>query len=560
MSWNKFLPLITVICFVNAWTNSADVDPPIASIDCGQLRGKEITTSRGKCDAYLGVPFAAPPIGDLRFEKPQSPTCWEDTRDATDFGPICVQDGSNGTDPKTESEDCLYLNVFVPKRKDSHAKYPVMVFIHGGRFTFGSAKEFGVDGICENLASRGVIIVTIQYRLFLYGFLSTGSKAAFGNYGIWDQIASLEWVKRNIAQFGGDPDQVTIFGESAGGASISLITYTPVAKDLFHQSIAESGSAFAPWAMLSDESVSETMRLPQAANCANPDQELLVKCLRQLSMPTLQKIYNAHKPPSNFTMATPWPTRVDGELFKQAALQELKTGKPAIIGVNSLEIAPQEQCIPQADSILNSILDGAFPGKSIQSNVLKQTTLYAFVNATGDSTNTTFLCQQFSQLLSDTGFRAPAALETYSKMLAGSPVWVYKFDHYSKNVFPSGYPFEKGAPHAHELCYLFLKPLQPGRKEGMLTCPSKYEGDDRIVADQMGEMWTNFAIKGNPSSSSLEWPQFHNVTHANTMHIRTTLDILPDFYVDIANFWNFLVPNIEQAFKSSQAESSEKSS
>lgn len=108
-----------------------------------------------------------------------------------------------------------------------------MIYIHGGGFSTGSAKEYGVDGICENLASRGVIMVTVQYRLFLYGFLSTGTKEALGNFGIWDQILSLRWVKENIANFGGDPTRTTIFGESAGGTSVSLLTYTPVAEGTY---------------------------------------------------------------------------------------------------------------------------------------------------------------------------------------------------------------------------------------------------------------------------------------------------------------------------------------
>jgi carboxylesterase type B len=532
-------------------------DAPIVSTDCGQLKGKVATTSKGKCSMFLGVPFASPPIENLRFSKPQPPKPWDGVRDATEFGPICIQVGSNATDSKKESEDCLHLNIFVPKATpQTHIdkKYPVMIFIHGGGFISGSAKSFGDVNICENLASRQVIVVTIQYRLNLYGFVSTGDKAALGNYGIWDQVESLKWVQRNIAQFGGDPKRVTIFGESAGGASVSLLTYTPVAKDLFHQSIAGSGSALSTWGTPNDASVVTTKNLAKAAKCTNSDQNSVIECLRQLSAPKLQNVYNAllNLASRDFTLAMPWSVRVDGELFKEKQLQELKTGKPTMIGVNSNEMTASADWIPNVDSKINSWLEELFPGNETKSTVLRQAARYVYVDSKGDRNDPMILTQQYAELVSDTMFRAWSAKEAEWKVLAGSPVWTYKFDYYSNNVFPPGFKFKKGANHAHELCYLFLKPKSPKPEScpNSLCCPSKYEGMDRKVADDMAEMWTNFAIKGNPSPSSIKWPQFYNVSNANTMHIRGTLEILPDFYMDISNFWNYLVPNIEEDFKS----------
>jgi len=251
-----------------------------------------------------------------------------------------------------------------------------------------------------------------------------------------------------------------------------------------------------------------------------------------------------------------WSIRMDGQLFKQKDFVEFRNEKPAIIGVNSIEIPGIpgfDELLSYADFLINNTLNELFPKKDEKSRFLKQAARYVYVDSTGDRTNTIFLSEQFSQLISDTMFRGPAAKEALSKTSAGRSVWTYKFDYYSQNVYPPDYRFKKGAPHAHELCYIFLKPLPPGQKETIFSCPGKYEGTDRDVANYMGEMWTNFAITGNPSPSSIPWPKFHNVTNAHTMHIGSKLDTLPDFYVDIANFWNFFVPNIESDFNYGKA-------
>ena len=195
---------------------------------------------------YKGIPFAAPPVGDLRWKAPQPVEKWEGVKQATEFAPAPVQ---GGNPPSGKSEDCLYLNIWTPLEKENKA-IPVLVWIYGGGFSFGSTSEPVYTG--EMLARKGVVLVSIAYRVGQLGFLAHPELSAesphqvSGNYGLLDMIAGLEWIQKNIKAFGGDPDQVTIFGESAGGIAVSILCASPLAKGLFHGAISQSGGSFGP--------------------------------------------------------------------------------------------------------------------------------------------------------------------------------------------------------------------------------------------------------------------------------------------------------------------------
>ena len=199
--------------------------------------------------SFLGVPFAAPPVGDLRWRPPQPPAAWEGVRKATSFGPRCMQAPIFGDMIFRDevSEDCLYLNVWTPARS-ADDRLPVMVWIYGGGFQAGSASEPRQDG--SHMAQKGVVVVSFNYRLGIFGFFAhpeltaESPHKASGNYGLLDQVAALEWVRKNIAAFGGDPGNVTIFGESAGSFSVSALMASPLAKGLFEKAIGESGAFF----------------------------------------------------------------------------------------------------------------------------------------------------------------------------------------------------------------------------------------------------------------------------------------------------------------------------
>jgi para-nitrobenzyl esterase len=198
---------------------------------------------------YRGISYAAPPIGDLRWKAPQAAAKWDGVKPADQFGRACIQTNAAIKDLLSPSEDCLYLNVWTPAKSENE-KLAVMVWIHGGGFTAGTPAETTYHG--EWLAKKGVIVVSVGYRLGVMGFLAHPDLSAenpnrvSGNYGLLDMIAGLKWVQKNIGKFGGDPNRVTIFGESAGSAAVSILCASPVAKGLFQRAIAESGASFAP--------------------------------------------------------------------------------------------------------------------------------------------------------------------------------------------------------------------------------------------------------------------------------------------------------------------------
>ncbi|CAJ0585471.1 unnamed protein product, partial [Mesorhabditis spiculigera] len=196
----------------------------------------------GKADIFLGIPFAEPPVGDKRFQFPTPISSYPNgTVNESGFKPACVQPDSGTCSP--QSEDCLYLNVFTPQA-NSPQKYPVMVWIHGGSFAGGCAAQFPYKGAVRNLVSRGVVVVTIQYRLNIPGFFTTSTDEFPANRGMLDQIEALKWVQNNIQYFGGNPYSVTIFGQSAGSISASAHTYSPLSRGLFQKAISQSGAIF----------------------------------------------------------------------------------------------------------------------------------------------------------------------------------------------------------------------------------------------------------------------------------------------------------------------------
>ncbi|XP_063223130.1 carboxylic ester hydrolase-like isoform X2 [Bacillus rossius redtenbacheri] len=262
----------------------------------GRLRGKRVTSDATGVSYYSfqGIPYAKPPVGPLRFKPPEDPEPWTGTRDALAEGPICVQ-GDMFSGELVGDEDCLFLNVYTPQLATRSPK-PVMVWIHGGKFSMGSGNTnlFGPDF----LVAEEVVLVTINYRLGALGFLYLEGCDVTGNNGLRDQVMALKWVRDNIAQFGGDPGNVTIFGESAGGASVHYLTLSPLASGLFHRAIAQSGSVFIGGCNVPVGAANQrARRLARALGCRSEDPRQVAACLR--SVPAEQLVADKAKARDN---------------------------------------------------------------------------------------------------------------------------------------------------------------------------------------------------------------------------------------------------------------------
>ena len=287
----------------------------------GKVHGK--TINDGKVKAFLGLPYAAAPVGDLRWKAPEPAAKWKGERDATRFGAHCAQgrvfedmifqDGQG-------SEDCLFLNVYAPADAKDRSKLPVMFWIHGGGYSGGASSEPRHNG--DFLPLKGVVLVTINYRLGVLGFLATSGLAkeqggTAGNYGLMDMVAALEWVKANIKEFGGDPDNVTIFGESAGSFAVSTLMASPMARGLFAKAIGESGAAFGG---LGGESLAERSQADDAWM-----EKAGFKSLAELRAAPVDKLLGSAKAKGT----TGFSTVVDGKLLTETVPETYAAGKQA---------------------------------------------------------------------------------------------------------------------------------------------------------------------------------------------------------------------------------------
>ncbi|XP_049809174.1 cholinesterase-like [Schistocerca nitens] len=313
----------------------------LVTVEQGTLRGTTATSVYNTSyTAFLGIPYVQPPLGELRFQAPQPATSWEGVLEATEYGSDCVQSDGTG------SEDCLYLNVFVPGVPEEVAGLPVMFWVHGGGFVDGSGsdEEHGPDF----LISYGVILVTINYRLGATGFLSTGDSVAPGNAGLKDQQLALSWVQRNIASFGGDPQQVTLQGQSAGGSSVSLHFVSPISSGLFSRLIIESGNFIARPILQATAARERAFRLGAALGFQTDDSQQLISFLRSVNATDLlvdsSLILTDEEQSQIISML--WAPNIESELegafIPESPIQSLLDGRfsqvPVLTGVTSGEL------------------------------------------------------------------------------------------------------------------------------------------------------------------------------------------------------------------------------
>lgn len=330
--WASGALSVAVACLMGAAANHRpyEGEPDRVEVASGVIEG---LVRKDGVRVFRGIPFAAPPIGDLRWKPPQPVQPWKGVRKADKFGPYAMQ-GSLGLGPKP-SEDCLYLNVWTAAR-DAAERRPVMVYIYGGAFNGGGTGDALTDG--ANLAKKGVVLVNFNHRLGVFGFLahpelSRESGKGSGCYGIQDQIAALRWVRENIAQFGGDPGRVTVFGQSSGGTSVSILAQSPPAAGLFHRAICQSGGAMAPVKSRPEESPGLIQSLPLA-------EEQGKKFLASLGVKDIKaaRALRADAVMKGDTGGLPWPV-ADGETIVGDPYENYRAGRfndtPVLVGLTS---------------------------------------------------------------------------------------------------------------------------------------------------------------------------------------------------------------------------------
>ncbi|CAH1268538.1 CES2 [Branchiostoma lanceolatum] len=542
----------------------------VVSTTHGDVRGSEFLTASVVGNAvfdrvftFKGIPYAAPPVGDLRWRPPQDPGSWTGIRDVTEFGSRCPQDefplphpiydevlGSRSN--TSSSEDCLFLNVYTPN-VSATANLPVMVWIHGGGWYLGSGETYPAE---VPTSLHNVVMVTINYRLGNLGFLPTGDDDAPGNFGLLDAIKALEWVRSNIRNFGGDPDRVTIFGESAGGWAVSLLVMSPMATGLFHRAISQSGVAGVAVTPKGDLTRMET--LARGLNCTTASYDDMMSCLRGL-------------PSEDFTTPVLSSVVIDGRFLLQSPW-DLMNHKfinrvDYLLGTNNDEFGFQLASeFPYVDAdgmtraefetyLLNNLqqIAGQYLGGS-GSAILQPVLDYVYLDPVM-ADDPIYLRNQFLNILMDAWFTAPTVMMAKAESGMPAVAWeaprsrVYQYElQHSASVFSFRPPYV-GVDHGDDLFLVFGIPLL--RDEKGSYWKYSFTQEERDLSLDMMAYWVNFATNGDPNDSTgaarmrnmVHWPRY---TSSAQSYLK--LDVTSSADVKLREsrmkFWNEEMPRL----------------
>ncbi len=489
---------VATVCLVMTG-HAADLDPVVA-VTGGQIRGALM--ARGGAE-FKGIPFAKAPVGDLRWREPLPTMPWTGVRDATTFGAPCPQNAANRPMDGSQ-EDCLFLNLWTPDWPPA-ARKPVMVWMHGGGNYAGSSSNAAFNG--ESLARRGVVLVSLNYRLGLLGFFAhseltrESKRHASGNYGLMDQIAALKWVRDNVATFGGDARNVTLFGQSAGAVDVNVLMTSPIAAGLFHKVIAESGTVTrvpddatvrmtalgAVMAARSGNTVSDALTREEAEKAG--DALGPVSSLRERPAADVLKLMSAPRMsigPANGIV-------VDGWIVPKPPADVYISGRqhrvPLLIGSNARERTPPQttttDLVEAATAMYGPLAPRAMALYGLDAGV---------ASGVGRADDPLY-GGTAAQWVVDTMYRCPAVAQASWHAAAGLPTYEYQFDRAAPGREAAG------AVHGAEVSYVFG------------TLGVQYTAVDRQLSEAMQTYWTNFAKTGDPNgrpgaAALPRWPRF----------------------------------------------------
>ncbi|XP_061681509.1 neuroligin-1 isoform X2 [Syngnathoides biaculeatus] len=586
--WSFLWLVLLFIYTCDVKAEKLDGNDPVVSTTNGKLRGikKELNNEiLGPVIQFLGVPFAAPPTGEHRFQPPEPSVPWPDIHNATHFAPVCPQNIVEGRLPdvmlpvwftnsievvsayiQDQSEDCLYLNIYVPTEDDireSGNPKPVMVFIHGGSYMEGTGNLF--DG--SVLASYGnVIVITVNYRLGVLGFLSTGDQAAKGNYGLLDQIQALRWTSENIAAFGGDPLRITVFGSGAGASCVNLLTlshysegnrWSNTTKGLFQRAITQSGTALSSWAV-SFQPAKYARTLARKVGCNLEDTVELVACLQRKHY---KELVDQDIQPARYHIA--FGPVIDGDVIPDDPQILMEQGEflnyDIMLGVNQgeglkfVELIVDNENGVQAndfDYAVSSFVDDLY-GYPEGKDILRETIKFMYTDW-ADRHNPETRRKTLLALFTDHQWVAPAVATADLHSSFGSPTYFYAFYHHCQT---EQVPPWADASHGDEIPYVFGLPMV-GPTE---LFPCNFSKNDVMLSAVMMTYWTNFAKTGDPNQpvpqdtkfihtkpnrfEEVAWTRY-NQKDQLYLHIGLKPRVKEHYRANKVNLWLELVPHL----------------
>jgi para-nitrobenzyl esterase len=475
----------------------------------GAVRG----LASGSVDEFLGIPYAAPPVGALRWQPPQPAASWSGVRDATQFAPHCPQPASPFGQAST-SEDCLYLNVFTPAHHSRGSRYPVMVWIHGGALVTGESNDYDPTA----LVADGVTVVTINYRLGALGFLAhpalAGAQGQSGDYGLMDQQAALRWVQRNIASFGGNPRNVTVFGESAGGLSTLSQVASPQARGLFERAIVESGSySLTQPSLATAEAAGEAFAAK--AGCASQT----AACLRSLPVSTI--LANEDTGTGGYT------PNINSEVLPESLGTAFATGNFNRVQIINGTNHDEWRLFVALSELEGNPVTASNYQSMISSTLGVPAAVAAVIAAVYPLSAYPSPSAAIGAVGTDAIFACPA-LTIDQSVSRYVPTFGYEFnDENAPENFLPPVSFPYGAAHATELQYLFSLPTA--------AFPGTLTAQQQQLASIMKGYWTHFAKRGLPSSFSTPfWPRFNDLTQK----VQSLVPPVPQTETDFASAHN----------------------
>jgi para-nitrobenzyl esterase len=484
------------------WTTTP-VAAAVVHAKQGDLKG----VTEGKVESFKGIPFAAPPVGDRRWRLPGPAPSWTGVKDADAFGPICIQAQRPGF-TQAMSEDCLTLNIWRPAGAKAGDKLPVMVWIYGGGFIFGASSTPLYDG--THFADDGVILVSFNYRVGKFGFFAHPAldkgPGPVANYGLMDQIAALKWVKANIAAFGGDPANVTMFGESAGAISVNYLMGSPAARGLFDKAIAESGfGRLEPRPLKGDRSAEALGEELAAANGIKGDDDAAAAALRALPASVIGAPTQLGDP--SFAGVT-----LDGRIVTRGIAEAFEKGQEAHVpymeGGNSYEA-----------SLFPQVADNPGPTIAQAGDPAKVEAAYGGKPAP----------EVARELLTDTMITEPDRHLARQKARQGLPAYVYRFSYVATGLRQTSFG-AFGASHGSEIGYVFETLRDTPMNLGGREIPAA-TAEDRQISRAMHAYWVAFAKTGAPDAAGgVAWPRYAASSDAliefgaDGVHVRPQFD------------------------------------
>ncbi|XP_045197570.2 neuroligin-4, X-linked-like [Mercenaria mercenaria] len=567
MEWLEFLYFLvaTVILIPGVECSEINLTFKLGSIT-GISETVEFNGGMKNVTRFLGIPYAKPPTGEKRFQRPEPYGDYSLPYNATFFRPHCMQ--SETANPSVKyfkmSEDCLHLNVFIPGNiLPTEKKYAVMIFLHGGAFFYSGAEAFSGDQLS---AFNEVVLVTVNYRLNTFGFLSNGTIAS-GNMGLWDQKLAINWVHENIAEFAGDPGNVTLFGNSAGAASVLYQTLNPTNKGLFQRIITQSGNVLAQWAQqynpkeMFAEFVSEV-------KCNTQQYDDILKCLQSKTAEELVTTRFSPVVDGDFITEDPSVTFSKVSVDSSSSLS-LLTEVDFLSGVQSKEGATTVDRLAESFKafgvdIANGVSRNIFENQFLSSMLLQmyggvvpralvQSVIQQYIDWSRPE-DTKMIRDNMIDFWSDVAFFVPA-INTIKKHQAlgkpGKTSYFYVFDH--KPPFDRTPLWLEGAKHAMELPYVFGMPDSLKIAAGFPpNFPLAIPPFDLTLSSNIMKMWTNFAKTGNPNSPVQidagvpQWPQYDIDSQTYLEFSSNTTSVKNHFAASKVEFWTNLVPLLEK--------------